>query len=71
MIKVVTNNLGSGDWVAVVDEVGEIWSGHSIRPSDLVTILRSILEGPGIPVGLVELTDEQMEAFNPWQKRNG
>lgn len=62
MIKVITNNQGSGDWVAVVDEVGTIWEGHSVSPSDLVYILKMILIGPGIPVTFVEIDDEQMES---------
>ena len=61
MIKVVTNNLGSGDWVTVLS-VGQLGfetllEGHRIEPGDLVGILRLA----GIKAELVEVTDEQME----------
>lgn len=62
MIKVFSNSLGSGDWIAVTDDVGTIWEGHSIKPSDLEYILQQILIGPGIPVKLVEIDDERMES---------
>lgn len=60
MIKVVTNNLGSGDWVTVIDDVGTVWSGHNIKARDLVDILNTALRRT-VPVSLVEVTDEQME----------
>ena len=58
MIKVVTNNLGSGDWVTVLDtNTGEtLFSGHRITPMDLVNILTH-----SISVELLEVTDEEME----------
>ena len=60
MIKVVTNNLGSGDWVTVVDtNTGEtLFEGHRITPQDLVDILAF---DDSIEATLVEVTDEQME----------
>lgn len=60
MIKVVTNNLGSGDWVTVVDtNTGEtLFEGHRITPKDLVDILT--FDG-SMEAKLVEVTDEQME----------
>ena len=58
MIKVVTNNLGSGDWVTVLDtNTGEtLFSGHRITPMDLVNILTH-----SVSAELVEVTDEEME----------
>lgn len=58
MIKVVTNNLGSGDWVTVLDtNTGEtVFSGHRITPRDLVNILTHSTSAE-----LVEVTDEEME----------
>ena len=60
MIKVVTNNLGSGDWIMVIDDVGTVWSGHSVKAQDLVDILKTVLHRT-VPISLVEVTDEQME----------
>ena len=62
MIQVVTNSLGSGDWITVIDSnKGEIWSGHSIKANDLVQILKPLLGVRRGPIDLVEITDEQME----------
>ncbi len=60
MIKVITNNLGSGDWVTVVDtDSGEtLFEGHRISPQDLVDILTF---NDSIEARLVEVTDEQLE----------
>ena len=60
MIKVVTNSLGSGDWVTVVDtNTGEtLFEGHRITPQDLVDILAF---DDSIEATLIEVTDEQME----------
>lgn len=60
MIKVVTNSMGSGDWVTVIDtNSGEtLFSGHRITPRDLVDILSF---DDSISAELVEVTDEQME----------
>lgn len=59
MIKVITNSLGSGDWITVLDtRIGEtIFSGHSITPRDLVEILTFENE---LAAKLVEVTDEEM-----------
>jgi hypothetical protein len=57
MIKVVTNNLGSGDWILVADKLGELWGGHSIRARELANILALA----GLEVQLVEVNDDQME----------
>jgi hypothetical protein len=60
MIKVITNNLGSGDWVIVQDtNTGEtLFEGHRITPRDLVDILS--FDGSA-EAKLIEVTDEQME----------
>ena len=56
-VKVITNSLGSGDWVmvrATNDEV--VHSNHRIEPYDLVMILQNL----GVDAELVEVTDEEM-----------
>ena len=60
MIRVITNSLGSGDWVTVVDtNSGEtLFSGHRITPQDLVDILT--FDGSQ-EAKLVEVNDEQLE----------
>ena len=61
MIRVVTNSLGSGDWVNVrsVGQLGfeVLHEGHRISPMDLVMILQNL----GVQAELVEVTDEDME----------
>ena len=57
MIKVITNSLGCGDWVRVVDHTGRLHDGHRITPSDLVLILNLL----GADAQLMELTDDEME----------
>jgi len=57
-IQVITNNLGSGDWIRVLDAHGElIVDTHRITPFDLVMILQNL----GHPTEMVEVTDQQME----------
>ena len=60
MIKVITNNLGSADWIVVQDtESGEtLFEGHRIEARDLVDILAW---NDSVDAKLVEVTDEQME----------
>ncbi len=59
MIKVVTNSLGSGDWVTVKGLAGEVlFEGHRITALDLADILSHTVEAH---IDLVEVTDEQME----------
>lgn len=63
MIKVVTNKLGSDDWVSVVGPADQIlFEGHVITASDLVSILNTVTYGSNIEADLVEVTDEQLEA---------
>ena len=60
MIKVITNSLGSGDWVTVVDtNSGEtLFEGHRITPQDLVDILTF---DDSVDAKLIEVNDEQLE----------
>jgi hypothetical protein len=63
MVKVITNNLGSGDWITVLDtNTGEtLFEGHRISARDLVEILS--FDG-STEAELIEVTDEQMEEGN-------
>lgn len=65
-LKVITNSLGSGDWVIVYEtNCGEIvYEGHSISPRHLFDILEST-NGLCEYVEYHELTDEQIE---DWQE---
>ena len=59
MIKVVTNSLGSGDWITVKGHCDEVlFEGHSAGAQDIVDILNSLLD---CGAELVETTDEQLE----------
>jgi hypothetical protein len=58
MIKVITNSLGSGDWITVRQGENILFEGHRIGPQDLVSIIDSITFESA---DLVEVTDEQME----------
>jgi uncharacterized protein (DUF433 family) len=60
MIKVITNSLGSGDWITVRDtNTGEtLFEGHRISARDLVEILS--FDG-STEAKLVQVTDEEME----------
>ena len=58
MIKVITNSLGSGDWITVLQGENILFEGHKISPQDLVGIIDSITFESG---QLIEVTDEQME----------
>ncbi len=59
MIKVVTNSLGSGDWITVLGLSGTtLFSGHSVSARDLQEIL-NVVSRSGCE--LIEVTDEQLE----------
>jgi hypothetical protein len=60
MIEIITNALGSGDWVVVWDseKKEEIFSGHGVTPRDLRDIVTSTT---GKEACLVEITDRMME----------
>ncbi len=57
MIKVITNSMGSGDWLIVEQNGSELFSGHRVTTMELL----SILEQLGHKTDFVELTDEQLE----------
>lgn len=59
MIKVITNNLGSGDWIVVQGLSGStLFSGHRVSAQDLRDILDIVCRSG---CELIEVTDEQME----------
>ena len=59
MIKVLTNSLGSGDWIQVLGHSGsELFSGHSVGARELQEIL-DIVSRSGCE--LIECTDSEME----------
>jgi hypothetical protein len=58
-MKVITNSLGSGDWIIVQGVSGKtLFSGHRVGARDLQEIL-DIVARTGCK--LVEINDEQME----------
>ena len=65
-LKVITNSLGTGDWVVVYEtNCGEVvYEGHSISPYMLYTILKST-NGMCEDVEYYELTDDQIQ---DWQE---
>ena len=59
MIKVITNSLGSGDWITVLGNAGsELFSGHRVGARELQEIL-NIVARDGCE--LIEVTDEEMD----------
>ncbi len=59
MIKVVTNSLGSGDWITVLGLSGTtLFSGHRVGARELVDILNAVSRSG---CELIEVTDEQLE----------
>jgi len=57
MIRVITNSLGSGDWVIVQEGSETLHEGHRVAAIDLVMILQNL----GIHSELVECSDSEME----------
>lgn len=58
-MKVITNSLGSGDWIIVQGVSGKtLFSGHRVGARDLQKIL-DIVARTGCK--LIEVNDEQME----------
>lgn len=57
MIKVVTNSLGSGNWITVLDDKGDLWGGHSISARELANIFALA----GVEVEFVEVDDTQLD----------
>ena len=66
-MRVITNSLGSGDWVTIVDDEGQcLFEGHRITPQDFVDLINGF-DGVGRykeTAELVEVNDEQMEEGN-------
>jgi hypothetical protein len=56
MIKVITNNYGSGDWIIVKEGDEILFEGHRVSPLDLVFILQRFTKAT-----ILDLTDEEME----------
>jgi hypothetical protein len=57
MVRVITNSLGSGDWVIVQAGSETLHEGHRVAAIDLVMILQNL----GIHSELVECKDSEME----------
>ena len=54
-MKLITNSLGSGDWLVVQDDQGnELFSGHRVDIFALADLLSA---------ELIELNDEEMNSF--------
>ena len=59
MNKVITNSLGSGNWITVLGHSGsELFAGHRVGARELQEIL-DIVSRDGCE--LIEVTDEQLE----------
>ncbi len=58
-IRVITNSIGSCDWIKVYYVTDLIFEGHRISPRDLVNIINNFYSEEGAE--LVEVDDEQME----------
>ena len=56
MIKVITNNYGSGDWIIVKEGDEILFEGHRVSSLDLVFILQRFTKAT-----ILDLTDEEME----------
>jgi len=57
MIKVVTNSNGSGDWITIANDQGDLWGGHRVGAHDLYEILKMLK----VEVDLIEVDDTQLE----------
>ena len=62
-MRVITNSLGSGDWVTIVDDEGQcLFEGHRITPQDFVDIFNGLGDaGRSAVAQMIEVNDEQME----------
>lgn len=56
-VRIITNSLGSGDWVVVKYGDQMLYEGH--RPS--VYDIEGMFEAVGVLAGVEEIDDEQME----------
>lgn len=63
-LKVITNSLGSGDWIVVYETTcGEtVFEGHSIGAYQLFDILQQT-NGGYEHIEFYELTDDQIEEW--------
>lgn len=58
-VNVITNSLGSGDWIVVELNGEAVFSGHSVSAYDLACILDEV---QGFEFGrFEEVTDAEME----------
>lgn len=57
MIKIVTNNEGSGDWIVILKDERELFAGHNINIFELEDLLKEL----GHEVEQVSISDEEME----------
>lgn len=60
MIKIVTNDQGSGDWILIERDGQIIFEGHHIRPFELEDILKAL----GHAVSLTSVTDSGLHTGN-------
>lgn len=58
-VKIVTNELQSGDWVKVYADSRLIHQGHDISYWDMLDIFRHL----GIAASKVELTDFELDEY--------
>jgi hypothetical protein len=58
-VKIVTNDLESGDWVMVIKDGEEIYSGHNIGTLHMIDILKEVNGFEDISYHA--LTDEELE----------
>lgn len=61
MIRVITNSMGSGDWIVVQGHSGTtLFSGHRVTAQDLHIIL-DLVSRDGCE--LIEVDDEELETY--------
>ena len=61
-MRVITNSLGSCDWVVIKFGNETLFEGHRVEPRDLVDIINSMGDNArSASAQLVEVDDEQME----------
>ena len=61
-LHIVTNSLGTGDYVQVVFEGETLFQAHNISPRALVDIIDGVRHLDIEHVVLVEATDDEMES---------
>jgi len=60
VITIVTNSLGSGDYIVIKKGEEVLFEGHRLMPSDLAYMLQRHFN---TGVKYMEVTDEEMEEF--------